>query len=63
MKLLSNTSGAPIASIRDSATLQELGIGSLSAVELKGDLEDAFKIDIEDDRFTLDSTVKEILDF
>ena len=63
LKLLSDTSGAPIASIKDSATLQELGIDSLSAVELKGDLEDAFKIDIEDDRFTLDSTVKEILDF
>ncbi|MCJ1386179.1 hypothetical protein MMC17_009305 [Xylographa soralifera] len=63
LKLLSDTSGAPIASIEDSATLQELGIDSLSAVELKGDLEDAFKIDIEDDRFTLDSTVKEILDF
>ena len=63
LELLSDTSGAPIASIKDSATLQELGIDSLSAVELKGDLEDAFKIDIEDDRFTLDSTVKEILDF
>ncbi|KAK3167719.1 hypothetical protein OEA41_010847 [Lepraria neglecta] len=63
LKLLSDTSGAPIASIKDSATLQELGIDSLSAVELIGDLEDAFKIDIEDDRFTLDSTVKEILDF
>ncbi|KAL9104895.1 MAG: hypothetical protein Q9163_000212 [Psora crenata] len=45
------------------ALLEELGIDSLSAVELKGDLEDAFNIEIEDDRFTLDSTVKEILDF
>ncbi|MCJ1436576.1 hypothetical protein MMC27_005956 [Xylographa pallens] len=63
LRLLSDTSGAPIASIKDSDTLQELGIDSLSAVELKGDLEDTFKIDIEDDRFTLDSTVKEILDF
>ena len=63
LKLLSDTSGAPIASINGKATLQELGIDSLSAVELKGDLEDAFEIDIEDDRFTLDSTVKEILDF
>lgn len=63
LKLLSDTSGAPIASISSKATLMELGIDSLSAVELKGDLEDAFEIDIEDDRFTLDSTVKEILDF
>lgn len=63
LKLLSDTSGAPIASINGKATLQELGIDSLSAVELKGDLEDAFEIEIEDDRFTLDSTVKDILDF
>lgn len=63
LKLLSDTSGAPIAAINGKATLEELGIDSLSAVELKGDLEDAFEIEIEDDRFTLDSTVKEILDF
>ena len=63
MKLLSDTSGAPIAAINGNATLEELGIDSLSAVELKGDLEDAFEIEFEDDRFTLESTVKEILDF
>ena len=63
LKLLSETSGAPIPSIDGKATLQELGIDSLSAVELKGDLEDAFDIEIEDDRFTLESTVQEVLDF
>lgn len=63
LKLLSETSGAPADSIEGTATLSELGIDSLSAVELKGDLEDAFAIEIEDDRFTLDSKVKEVLDF
>jgi len=63
LKLLSDTSGAPVESIEGKATLSELGIDSLSAVELKGDLENAFDIEIEDDRFTLDSTVKEVLDF
>ena len=63
LKLLSETSGAPIPTINGKATLQELGIDSLSAVELKGDLEDAFGIEIEDDRFTLESTVQEVLDF
>ena len=63
LKLLSETSGASIASIDDKASLAELGIDSLSAVELKNDLEDAFEREIEEDRFTLDSTVKEILDF
>ena len=63
LKLLSDTSGASVNSITGDATLSELGIDSLSAVELKSDLEDAFKIEIEDDRFTLESTVKEVLDF
>lgn len=63
MKLLSETSGAPVDSIEQQATLQEIGIDSLSATELKSDLEDAFSIEIEDDRFTLESTVKEILVF
>ena len=62
-KLLSETSGAPAASIEQGATLQEIGVDSLSAVELKDDIEDAFSVTIEDDRFTLDSTVKEIVDF
>ena len=63
LKLLSETSGAPVASIDPKSSLSELGIDSLSAVELKGDLEDAFNIEIADDQFTLDSTVKEVLDF
>ena len=63
LKLLSDTSGAPVDSIEGKATLSELGIDSLSAVELKGDIETAFEIEIEHDRFTLDSTVKDILDF
>lgn len=62
-RILSDTCGAPVDSITGKPTLQELGVDSLSAVELKGDLEDAFEIEIEDDRFTLDSTVQEILDF
>ena len=62
-QLLAETSGAPIESISGKPQLQELGIDSLSAVELKGDLEDAFEVEIEDDRFTLESKVQEILDF
>ncbi|KAL9608393.1 MAG: hypothetical protein Q9167_006773 [Letrouitia subvulpina] len=61
--LLSETSGAPIHSISGKPTLQDLGIDSLSAVELKDDLENKFDVVIEDDRFTLESTVQEILDF
>ena len=63
LKMLSETSGAPVSSIEDGATLQDLGIDSLSAVELKSDIEDAFSVEIDDDEFTLDSTVKEVLVF
>ena len=61
--ILSETSGAPVTSIKEGATLQELGVDSLSAVELKDDIETKFSVAIEDDKFSLDSTVKEILDF
>ncbi|KAI4253111.1 MAG: hypothetical protein LQ352_003890 [Teloschistes flavicans] len=63
LKILSESSGAPIPSIEQGATLQELGIDSLSAVELKDDLEDAFSVVIEDDMFSLESTVGEVAKF
>ncbi|KAL6720906.1 hypothetical protein ACLMJK_000005 [Lecanora helva] len=61
--LLSEISGAPIESISVGQTLQDLGIDSLSAVELKDVLESQFDVQIEDDIFTLESTVQEILNF
>ncbi|KAL9046401.1 MAG: hypothetical protein Q9214_000753 [Letrouitia sp. 1 TL-2023] len=61
--LLSEISGAPVHSISGKPTLQDLGIDSLSAVELKDDLENKFDVVIEDDKFTLESTVQEILSF
>ena len=61
--LLSETSGAPITGIEEGATLAELGVDSLSAVELKDDLENAFDVTIDDDEFTLDSTVMEVMKF
>ena len=62
-KLLSEASGASVASIEGKVTLRELGIDSLSAVELWDDLVKAFEVEIEDDRFTLNSTVQDIYDF
>lgn len=62
-KLLSECSGASVASIDSKSTLRELGIDSLSVIELWGDLVNAFEVGIEDDRFTLDSTVQTIFDF
>ena len=63
LRLLSESSGAPASSIKDNATLAEIGVDSLSAVEMKNEIEDTFAVEIEDDRFTLESTVKEVADF
>ncbi|KAL9004771.1 MAG: hypothetical protein Q9188_002428 [Gyalolechia gomerana] len=63
LKILSESSGAAIPSIDQAASLRELGIDSLSAVELKDDLENAFSLTIDDDTFSLDSTVQEVADF
>ncbi|KAF7944492.1 hypothetical protein EAE96_010883 [Botrytis aclada] len=63
LRMISEICGAPIDEIRDSAALQDLGVDSLSAVELKSELEDAFSIEIDDDYLSLESTVKEVLNF
>lgn len=62
-KLLSESSGISMASIDDKFALREIGIDSLSFIELCGDLGRAFNVEIEGQSFTLDSTVQEIFDF
>lgn len=62
-KLLSESSGISMASIDDNFKLREIGIDSLSVIELWGDLVSAFDVEIDDNKFTLDSTIQEIFDF
>lgn len=63
LQLVSESSGAPVDSMHDEASLQDLGVDSLSAVELKGEFEDAFSMEIDDDALTLASTLKEVMEF
>ena len=63
LQLVSESSGAPVDSMDDEASLQDLGVDSLSAVELKGEFEDAFSMEIDDDALTLESTLKEVMEF
>ncbi|KAF7886672.1 uncharacterized protein EAF02_003319 [Botrytis sinoallii] len=63
LHIISEICGAPINEIRDSAALQDLGVDSLSAVELKSELADTFSIEIDDDDLSLESTVKEVLKY
>ncbi|ESZ91464.1 BcPKS16, polyketide synthase [Sclerotinia borealis F-4128] len=63
LRMISETCGAPVDEIRESAALQDLGVDSLSAVELKSELEDVFSIEIDDDDLSLESTVKDVLKY
>lgn len=60
-QMISETCGALVHEIRESATLQDLGVDSLSAIEFKAELEDAFSREIDDEDLSLESTVKEVL--
>ncbi|QSZ37813.1 hypothetical protein DSL72_008913 [Monilinia vaccinii-corymbosi] len=63
LRMISETCGAPVHEILESAALQDLGVDSLSAVELKSELEDAFSIEIDDEDLSLESAVKDVLKY
>ncbi|KAL1635043.1 Type I Iterative PKS [Diplodia intermedia] len=48
LQIISDACGAAVSSMRDEETLRDLGVDSLAAVELKGELEDAFGADLDD---------------
>ena len=60
-EMISGHSGCPVSSIEDNSSLRDLGIDSLSKIELKADIESAFEIDIDDAKLSTDSTVAEML--
>ena len=61
LEIIAENCGAPVSSIKFDCTLQDLGVDSLSAIELKSEVEEAFKVGIGDDDLSLDSTVQEII--
>lgn len=62
LELICENSGESLSGIEDGVSLEEIGIDSLSVVELKEALEDTFGKQFAEDRLHLQSTVKEILD-
>lgn len=61
-KILGDACGVDLGPNPDqSTTLDALGVDSLSAVELKSDLEDAFSVSIDDDALTLESTLADVI--
>lgn len=63
IELISENSGESLSGIEDSANLEEIGIDSLSIIELKESLEDAFGVPFGEDRLHLVSTTGEIVDY
>lgn len=62
IELISENSGSSLANIEDTVALQDIGIDSLSIVELKSSLEDAFGKQFSPDDMILESTLREILE-
>jgi acyl transferase domain-containing protein/acyl carrier protein/SAM-dependent methyltransferase len=61
LQMISEICGAPMKSFEDDATLEEIGVDSLSGIELRSSIEEGFSTIIEDDHWSLKSTVKEIV--
>ncbi|KAK8117055.1 uncharacterized protein PG998_005336 [Apiospora kogelbergensis] len=58
--MIAEMAGADPSSVVEGITLSELGVDSLASVQLKGDLENAFDLEIDDEDFDLAMTVGEI---
>jgi acyl transferase domain-containing protein/acyl carrier protein len=63
LELVFENCGEPVNDIEDGASLQDIGIDSLSLIELNGSLEESFGIRFGDENLNLQSTVKEILEY
>ncbi|OJD29656.1 polyketide synthase [Diplodia corticola] len=63
LKIVGDACGAPIADIADTETLRDLGVDSLAAVELKGEIEEAFAVEVDENAVHLDSTIAEIVGY
>ena len=61
LKIISEVSGAPTAAIADHMAMQEVGMDSLSLIELKTEIENFFSIEIQDDDLTMDTTTSDLL--
>lgn len=59
--LISNHSGCPTSAVSDASSLQDLGIDSLSKIELKAEIENVFEINLEEENFTTETTVRKLL--
>ena len=62
LQMIFEICGAPVNTISDE-TFQDLGADSLSMIELKSSIEQEFSVTIKDDDLSLQSTVRETLEY
>ncbi|KAE8552407.1 hypothetical protein EYB25_006301 [Talaromyces marneffei] len=63
LELITENSGESVSTIKDEVSLQDVGIDSLSVIELKESFEDAFSVQFGDWDFGLHLTVRELVDY
>ncbi|EED22678.1 polyketide synthase, putative [Talaromyces stipitatus ATCC 10500] len=63
LELITENSGESVTNIKDEVSLQDIGIDSLSVIELKESFEDVFGLQFGDWDFGLHLTVRELLDY
>ena len=60
-EILVNTMGIRIEEIKESCTLASLGVDSLSAVEMKQEIEDSFSVQFDSDQPALEMSVRDLM--
>ncbi|KAI1379516.1 putative polyketide synthase [Hypoxylon crocopeplum] len=63
LELISENCGESLTNVEDGASLQDVGVDSLSVIELGSSMEDSFGVELSDDDLHLQSTITEILDY
>ncbi|KAI7976452.1 hypothetical protein EIK77_003267 [Talaromyces pinophilus] len=63
LELITENSGESVSNLKDEVSLQDIGIDSLSVIELKESFEEAFSLQFGDWDFGLHLTVRELVDY
>ncbi|KAL8770525.1 MAG: hypothetical protein Q9209_003781 [Squamulea sp. 1 TL-2023] len=61
LEVISQYSGCPASSIKDDASIEEMGIDSLAMIEFKAEVEDSFHIELADSDLEPESTINNVL--
>ncbi|XXG98261.1 hypothetical protein Hte_004584 [Hypoxylon texense] len=63
LEIISENCGESLTNIEDSASLQDIGVDSLSVIELGSSVEESFGVQFSDDDLHLQSTITDLLGY